>query len=384
MSVKIIDRYLIWQFVQLFLMSYVSLAGLYTVVDAFTNLDSFLAVAEKEGNLLWLMFRFYVFRWVEFFDLTSGLLALISAMFTITLFQSRNELTALMAAGISKRRVVTPVIITAIAISFLAAASREFVLPCYAKELSQTPDDLLGDVAQRFPPRYDNKTDIFMNGKYTIANERRIHKPEFRLPDDLNRYGSYLVAENAVYEPPEGERPGGYRFKGVKQPVGFTKKPSLVGKSGEAVILCPSDRKFRELLVLQADECFVISDVDFDQLAGGGAWRHVSTAQLIRTLRNQSVNYGAEVKVAIHARLVKPLLDINLLLLGLPLVLARGSRNIFLSVAICLALSMGFLLTVYGCQSLGNLVYISPHLAAWLPLIIFVPLAAAMSGPFSE
>ncbi len=64
MSVKIIDRYLIWQFLQLFLMSYVSLAGLYTVMHAFTNLDSFLAVAEKEGNLLWLMFRFYVFRWV--------------------------------------------------------------------------------------------------------------------------------------------------------------------------------------------------------------------------------------------------------------------------------------------------------------------------------
>ena len=109
-SVTIIDRYLIRQFLQLFAMSYVSLAGLYTVVDAFTNLDSFIHYAEQEGNLAWVMLRFYAFRWLTFFDLTSGVLALVAATFTITLFQSRNEMTSLLAAGIAKRRICMPVI----------------------------------------------------------------------------------------------------------------------------------------------------------------------------------------------------------------------------------------------------------------------------------
>ena len=45
---------------------------------------------------------------------------------------------------------------------------------------------------------------------------------------------------------------------------------------------------------------------------------------------------------------------------------------------------MAFLLTIYGCQFLGNSVYISPQLAAWLPLMIFVPVATAWARPLIE
>src|SRR5438876_12008553 len=152
-SVTIIDRYLVRQFLQLFAMCYVSLAGLYTVIDAFTNLDSFLEFAEKKGNLAAIMLRFYAFRWVAFLDVTSGVLALVAAMFTITLFQSRNEMTALLAAGVAKRRICLPIIAAAVAISLLAAGARELVLPRYAKELGQTPKDLAGNAtAQAISP----------------------------------------------------------------------------------------------------------------------------------------------------------------------------------------------------------------------------------------
>jgi lipopolysaccharide export system permease protein len=102
------------------------------------------------------------------------------------------------------------------------------------------------------------------------------------------------------------------------------------------------------------------------------------------SLHNKSLDYGADVKVVIHSRLMKPLLDINLLLLGLPLVLARDHRNIFLAVAMCLGVTILFLVTIYGCQYLGNAVYVSPHLAAWLPLMLFVPAAAGLARPLLE
>jgi lipopolysaccharide export system permease protein len=102
---------------------------------------------------------------------------------------------------------------------------------------------------------------------------------------------------------------------------------------------------------------------------------------LIRGLRNRSLDFGADVRVTIHSRLVKPLLDVTLLFLGLPLLLARGNRNIFVSIGLCVLVTSGFMLIVFGTQHLGSAYLISPALAAWLPLMVFMPLAVVLSEP---
>ena len=132
---------------------------------------------------------------------------------------------------------------------------------------------------------------------------------------------------------------------------------------------------------LRPGQCFLASDVEFDQLTSGNTIRQLSsTAQLIRGLRNPSLNYGPDVRVAIHARIVQPLLDVTLLLLGLPLVVSRESRNVFIAMGICMAVTTAFTLVVIGSQYLGSLSWIlNPAQAAWLPLVIFVPPAVGLA-----
>lgn len=376
---RIIDRYLVRQFLQVFFICFISLTGLYIVFDAFTNLDSFMDSAEQQGGLLKVMGRFYAFRALSFFNLTSGVLALIAAMFTITLFQRHNEMTALMAAGVSRARVSLPVVVAALSVSLFAAALREAVLPLFVKELSQDPKDLTGEAVKPFSPRYDNATGVLIRGKNTVAKEMQIHLPNFLLPDDLARYGVNLEAEDAFYKWPKGDRPGGYLFNAVSRPAELLQKPSLRGgESGQKVILTPPDCDW-----LKPHQVFVVSNVSFEQLTGGAGWIQYSRVDtLIDALRNKSLDFGADVKVAVHARMVRPLLDMTLLFLGLPLVLSRDNRNIFLAVGLCLLVVSGFLICVYGAHFLGSSLYISPHLAAWFPLFIFVPLAGAMAEPF--
>ena len=94
------------------------------------------------------------------------------------------------------------------------------------------------------------------------------------------------------------------------------------------------------------------SDVDFDQLTCGKSLTQLSsTAELIRGLRNQSLDYGAKERVAIHARIVQPLLDMTLLLLGLPLVVTRENRNIFVAMGICMVVTIAFTTVVMGMQT---------------------------------
>ncbi len=378
--IRIIDRYILWQFISVLFICFFSLTGLYIVFDAFSNLDHFMESAEKEGGLMQLMGSFYFFKAIVFFDLTSGVLCLIAAMFTMTWLQRHNEMTALMAAGISRFRIALPVILCVCLISGLAAVGRELVLPHFRNDLSRNAKDLLGETGQEMRPRYDNKSDILIRGVSTLAAEKRIDGPDFLLPAGMDRYGRQIRGSQAFYQPAEGDRPSGYLIRGVTEPLDLLRQPSLYDSDGEKTILTPTEYPW-----LQSNDVFVVSDVDFEQLTGArGFLQFSSTAELIRSLHNESLDFGANVRVGIHSRLVRPLLDINLLFLGLPLVLRRDNRNVFVAVGLCLAVVTVFLLTVYGARFLGSAVVLSPHLAAWLPLLLFVPVAVAMSDPLRE
>jgi len=371
---SIMDRYLLRQFLRAFLIGYLSLTGLYVVFDLFTNLDEFLRCGQKVGGVASFVAQYYGYKTILFFDRTSGPLCLVSAMFLVALLQRHNEMTALQAAGISRVRVLRPIFFAAVALSLLAAVNRETLMPCFRYELARRPQDPLGDQPQSIQPRYDGQTDVLMTGKYSYADEQRIEEPQFLLPPLLRQYGKQITAENAYYKPPSGDRPGGYLCVGVREPRNLESRPSLL-LDGRPVLITPHDAP----QWLKPHECFLVSDVDFEQLAGGDSFKQFSsTAQLIRGLRNPSLSFGADVRVTIHARFVQPLLDLTLLFLGLPLVVHRESRNVFLAMGMCLILTTTYSLVVIGTQHLGAMLLLSPPLAAWLPLMIFVPPAVGM------
>jgi len=94
---RIIDRYLLRQFVQTFLICFLSLIGLFVVFDLFTNLEEFLIAGRNAGGVFSFIAQYYTYKTILFFDRTGGLLALVSAMFTVAWIQRHNEMTALMA-----------------------------------------------------------------------------------------------------------------------------------------------------------------------------------------------------------------------------------------------------------------------------------------------
>lgn len=393
----LIDRYVLRQFVQNLLIFFISLTGLYIIIDSFNNLEEFITFAEhnkslaaatptnelpsaggERGNLFVIMGAYYAPRAIAFFDRTSGILTLIAAMFTVTWIQRHNELTALQAAGIAKFRVLRPVMMAVILVAFLATINRELIIPRYKFELSHNAQNLGGSNARELKPRMDNKTDILLRGDQMVASQRQIHHPSFILPSTLDEYGKSLVADEAFYKPASQSLPAGYLLVGVTQPSLDQKTSLKLGN--ETVVYTPLDTP-----ALKPGQCFVASDVSFEQLEDGASWRqYSSTWELIRGLRNPSLDFGADVRVTVHARVVQPLLDVTLLFLGLPLILARENRNVFRAIGMCLALVLAFMLIVIACNYLGDAYVVNPALAAWLPLMIFVPCAVGLSDPLRE
>ncbi len=217
-------------------------------------------------------------------------------------------------------------------------------------------------------------------GAQTVAEEQCINKPDFILPAELRTYSQNLAAERAYYQPPDGDRPGGYLFENLERPADLDHRPSLE-QDGKRVIFTPQDTPW-----LKSQQCFVASGVSFEQLEGGGSWqRYSSVMEMISGLRNPSLDFAEDVRVAIHCRFVQPLLDVTLLLLGLPLVLSRKNRNMFLAIGLSVILVVWFMGVTMACQYLGSNYYlVSPALAAWLPLMIFVPWAVGSADVLLE
>lgn len=373
---RIIDRYVLRQFIQTLLICFLSLAGLYIVIDAFGHLDRFVDYANQHGSLFAILGEYYGYRMLEFFDRMSGVLALIAAMFTVTWIQRHQEMTALLAAGIPRLRVLRPVIVAAIFVSLLAAANRELVMPQVRHKLALDSKNLGGELEADLQPSFDSESNILLAGDKVIVRDQLIVSPSFILPPELATYGKQLSATEAKYLPPQNGNPGGYLLTGVTAPKSILKANTLKVDGRPTIITPPNDPG------LQPNQVFVVSGVGFEFLASGSTWRNfASTAELVRELKSPSTDLGANVRVAVHSRLTRPFLDITLLLLGLPLVVSRTNSSPFLAIGLSVGIVAAFMIVVIGCHSLGSSFVIDPALAAWLPLMIFAPLAAGMSDP---
>ena len=136
---------------------------------------------------------------------------------------------------------------------------------------------------------------------------------------------------------------------------------------------------------LKPGEAFVVSDVTVDELTGGEVLRRfASTAELIRALKNHSIYFSPDVRVMIHSRILQPLLDITLLVSrpaagGGPRQSQRVPGDRHLHGPGGPVLHRGDRLPAVGASCL-----ISPALAAWAPLMIFVPAAVGMSSAMWE
>ncbi|TWT88230.1 putative permease YjgP/YjgQ family protein [Pseudobythopirellula maris] len=373
---RLIDRHLLWQFAVFFLICYISLTGLYIVIDAFGRLDNFVDHAKGgEEGLFAVLVRYYSVRAIAFFNQMSGVLALIAAMFTVTWIQRHNELTALMAAGLPASRVIRPVIVAALLIAVGAVAVREVVIPRWRNELAFDSKNLAGDGVAPLKPRYDALSDVLLGGDGVSIARGVIVGANFVFPPDVVGYGKQITAEEAVNLRADGARPAGYLMRGVSSPAEIGTRPSLRTREGELLVVTHQDAPW-----LAEDEAYFVSDVPVRLLAADGQWRdNATTRELIDELARPSTELGQDIRVAVHSRLLSPLLDATLLMLGLPLIVSRGANNPFLAIGLAVAVITAFFAVSLGSQALGAAGWLKPTLAAWLPLIVFAPPAAALT-----
>jgi lipopolysaccharide export system permease protein len=340
---RLLDRQLILSYLKAYLICLVSLLGLFIVVDLFMNLDD---------------------KSTQIFDRLCEAIVLLAAMFTVAWMQRNNEILPLLSAGVSTRRVVQPVLLAACAMLGLATLNQEVVLPAIDSFLVENRNNPDGDKEVDVKGARDRNT-VLIIGHQAQKSTLSVAKFACTLPPNLGGLGGIvqLQAREATYVPPDPDkqRSGGWLLKD-------TTPPQLPEWNNKDV-----------LENLAPGRYFLYTEVDFQAVIRPKNWfMFMPTTELYREMHKPGATQLSSLAVIFHMRLTRPVLGMVLVLLGLSVILRDQNRNVFISAGMCLVLCGMFFGACFACQYLGNNEFLSPALAAWLPVFLFGPMSLVM------
>jgi lipopolysaccharide export system permease protein len=343
--------------------------GLFVVVDLFMNLEDFTSNKSDFADVAKFIGVFYGYKSFQIFDRLCESVILLAGMFTVAWMQRNNELVPLLSAGVSTRRVVQPVLICAGAMMGLAAINQEFGLPSidsFMLENRKNPD---GSQETEVKGIFDMWGTLVSADK-AVRKEGLLKGFNAVIPQRPGRNSITTLQAKEAYYIPEQEndkRSGGFLLKYTRHEgqMEWANEDDIVQPLGDGVYFLKT------------------KGVDLDTVVRVKNWfMYLPTWKLLEELDRPGNTQHATLAIVFHTRMTRPVVGIILILLGLSVILRDQNRNVFVSAGLCLALSAVFFASIFACQWLGKdesaSQYVSPALAAWLPVIVYGPCALVM------
>jgi lipopolysaccharide export system permease protein len=362
--VTILDRMMFASFLRAYLICLVSTLSLYVVVDLFTNIDDFFQSGKTTIEVVTHIATYYGYRSVQYYDRLCEALALLAAMFTVAWSQRNNELIPMLSAGVSTHRFLRPVILGAAVMLAIGMLNQELVIPAIAPALITDRDDPEGTHELYVQGTFDPSR-IHIDGFKAYRREQKVDKFNVTLPAGPHSEMKHLTANYAVYVPPEAGRPlsGGWDLRDTN--------PAELPKDSydPAVIeMIDTGRYFLH-----------VKEATFDRVTQGQKTQQfVSTTTLYHLMERTDVGRMNGLAVTFHMRITRPIVGMLLVVMGLSIILRDQTRHVFISAGLCLAMCAVFFAVVFAGKFLGTGDYVSPAMAAWLPVLIFGPLSVAL------
>jgi lipopolysaccharide export system permease protein len=374
----LLDRYLIGQFCRAYLACFLSLLALYLVMDLFTKLDEFTEspnsravraaanVSTETGavppvRLSWLgrVGHYYLHRLPLFFDKLSGMVMLMAAAFTLGWLERQNELQPILASGIPIRRLLWPVLAMILVLTGLGILNREYVIPWCAPHLLREAEDPLGHRPLRVQGGFDSNG-VHIEGKVAYPQRKMIQHARITIPSTILGTLVHIHAKEIFYRPESPTEPAGWWLLGCTPEV-LPAAHALVHPLGPG-------------------QFFLVTDLSYERLTRRPGWYvYQSTARLLEELQAvPACDHRQEINALLHDRLVDPMMTFVIVAAGVGSVMGRRERPLVVK----MAWAGGTFLLIHGvgyaCGVMARNEVLNASFAAWLPVMLFGPLALLM------
>jgi lipopolysaccharide export system permease protein len=361
---KILDRYILRAFFTNYLIALAVMIGLYVVLDLFVNLDEFTDLeAPTKFHLLVRIVDFYGHNLFLYFAQLAGVIILVAACFTLGRFHRTNELTAVLASGVSLYRIATPIVVAAIGMNVLWVVDQEVVIPNIAQKLPRKHGDIegRGAFAIWFQPDRDNSQ---LSALLFSPLTEEMRGVVILKRDENHRMREVIRADRARWD---AERNLWHLEKGSRMNFEARDAFETAGDLGQLEVTeYASDLTPKELGLLQATQ-----------------WTSFVSLPALDKLQQRFAESGTTEFLKVkHKRMTTPFINMILLCLGIPFFLNRERPSVILVGGQCLLLCglcyvATFIFQGTDFSSLGGGAALAA-LPAWLPVLIFGPLAVVM------
>lgn len=361
---KKLDRYIIRGLVINYGIAMAVMISLYVLLDLFFNMDEFTESQPTVRELLRDVGSFYGYRIFLYFSQLSGIITLFACLVTLARMRRLNELIAVLSSGVSLYRVARPVVAFAIITTGLWVVDVELVIPRIAHKLARDHDDARGERTYSFYFLEDRGGALVSARQYS-PSEHVLKRMLVVRPDADGTFVDAVEAERATWVPPSGGEPGYWSLeRGIER-----RRDRPVG--GELALQGDIDHELATRYVSDLHPYQI-------EMRQSRSWiRFLSWRQLDELGERLGEQIRARIKQTRAVRVATPLMNLVMLLLGLPFILNRQPGNILLDGAKALLVCGACFLLAFVVQQLGTDGPLA-LLPAWAPVILFAPVAAVL------
>jgi len=198
-----------------FVILFVLIFVLGSMIDLIVNLEEFDNAATKMAEGSGIFTRIYAIIYVaigfegprvfQVFAYFHGLIAIGAMGFTAAQMWKSREYVAMMAAGISLRKVATPFVVVALCISGIALLNQEFMLPNVAPLLLRSHGDVGNDSVQAFPvPFTPDRNNTLLIASSLDPLSGNLTYPTFLIRNNTGQMIQRVYATNAIWNEHKG------------------------------------------------------------------------------------------------------------------------------------------------------------------------------------
>jgi len=353
---KILDKYIAKNFLISYVIAFCVLIGLRILIDLFISIDEFAEHADL-GTLavVKIILSFYALHSTLYFRDFAGMIIVVAAVFSLGRMVRCNELIAVMASGVSLKRVIAPILILAILLTGLLVIDQEFIIPPLSNELVRSQDVIPGQESYYVRFIRDAKGSLIWSPRFDVKTAT-LHNPAIltrsKIPESpLWTVTGWISAENAT-------------FKDGK----WVLTNGLFTENGPKAIPTPRD--------------FYDSDITPEDIPV----RHKSEYKTLLSSRQLTALAAQKAKIKDlaqlysqkHFRITDPIINFAMLMVCLPVLVCRDPKAMKSAIAISFATTATCFIVTFICRLMATEAVfgeVVPQLWAWLPVFIFLPVA---------
>lgn len=347
---KIIDKYLIKQFLQTLAFGILGFTFIFIVIDAMENLDDFIDQSVPTMKIL----HYYVVFAPEIIRLMTPVAILFAAMFTAGKSADRSELTAIKACGVSLFRFMLPFLVTTFFVSLFLIYFGGNVVPMANKtKLNIEQEYLKKNFNFTGSNIYfqDSKTRIISISFFDVNTNRanRISIQEFNA-EDLKQMKSRIDAVSLTYDSTKHiwvasngiER----KFYGRKQNTNYFTSLDIKNLNFSPSDLLQKQTRPAEMNLSE------LGDLIKSQKAAG--------------------NDPTSTQIEFHSRIAFAMTGIIVVLFGLPISANKRKGGVAAQVGLNILVTFLYLVFMKVSQAFGKNGALNPILTAWFANFLFM------------